>query len=852
MRVVIDMQGAQTESRFRGIGGYTKSLVRSLLLEGGGYEYILVMNGRFPESIDALRNEFHGLISPQNIKIWYPCVDIRGAVSDGHWRRNASTLIFKLFIKSLKPDLFFITSYFEGFIDDAVTFIDAGDAEFPCIVSLFDLIPLADPPNYLDKNRLYGRFYRGQLNEFKEADAFLSISEYSSDQAVRLLNINKNKIHTIGAAMSDSLRSLPCFSEEFEGDFKKIKIDNPFILAVGGGDSRKNLKRLISAYLRLAPHLLERFDLVLAGPGIDAKTVKKNLPKNRVNKIHILGYVSDGLMRELYKRCSLFVFPSLMEGFGLPPLEAMYFGAPVISSNVSSLPEIVGDSDRLFNPYDEGEITSKIEQVLNDAEFAKILSQNGKERALKFCWSDVARRSIEVFNALIIDRTQRSNERILNNEIEIFLKSAANVQADKSVIASSDLMECSRSIIKTFPHTDGEKKKIYLDISELVKRDARTGVQRVTRSILLSMIESPPDDYDVCPVYADIDSIGYKHARKYVESIKGGDVDIIEDILIEPCAEDIFLGLDLQHHTTRVQANYLRELMQYGVSVYFVVYDLLPIQFPECWPREHSVDLVHRDWLRVVCESHGAICISESVKSELEDWVSKSEITCKRRFGIKSFYLGCDIKNNLSTFGLNISDRDDLKKFNNAINFLMVGTVEPRKGHLEAIQAFEKIWLDTEDKINLVIVGKEGWLSDEAINAIKNSHEYGKRLYWYSHATDELLDELYKISSCLLCTSKGEGFGLPLIEAAQNHLPIIARDIPVFKEVANNGAYFFQSDETLHIELIRWVKLFKHDSHPKSDKIKTISWATSAKELWRAIQELEFYAQKPSNKEDIL
>jgi glycosyltransferase involved in cell wall biosynthesis len=171
----------------------------------------------------------------------------------------------------------------------------------------------------------------------------------------------------------------------------------------------------------------------------------------------------------------------------------------------------------------------------------------------------------------------------------------------------------------------------------------------------------------------------------------------------------------------------------------------------------------------------------------------------------------------------------------------MVATIEPRKGHIQTIQSFEELW-KTED-INLVIVGKEGWkgLEDEKrrtipqiINKIKSHKELNKRLFWLENISDEFLEEIYKISTALIAPSQAEGFGLPLIEAAQSNIPIIARDIPVFREVAKEFAYYFEDTNEANVlskAIKNWLELYKADKHAKSHNIPWLTWQESTKIL---------------------
>ena len=165
-------------------------------------------------------------------------------------------------------------------------------------------------------------------------------------------------------------------------------------------------------------------------------------------------------------------------------------------------------------------------------------------------------------------------------------------------------------------------------------------------------------------------------------------------------------------------------------------------------------------------------------------------------------------------------------------SFLMVGTLEPRKGHLDVLDAFESLWLGGTD-INLILVGKKGWMVDSLVDRLSTHPEFRHRLFWLEGISDEYLNQIYGSSACLIAASYGEGFGLPLIEAAQHHLPIIARDIPVFREAAGDHAYYFASQHAsdLALDIQEWLHLYHADRHPKSDDLPWVTWKQSAAKL---------------------
>lgn len=169
----------------------------------------------------------------------------------------------------------------------------------------------------------------------------------------------------------------------------------------------------------------------------------------------------------------------------------------------------------------------------------------------------------------------------------------------------------------------------------------------------------------------------------------------------------------------------------------------------------------------------------------------------------------------------------------------MVGTVEPRKGHAQVLDAFELLWASQQDA-NLLIVGKQGWMVEALVERLREHPESGKRLFWFEGIDDDYLSSLYAQSDALIAASLGEGFGLPLIEAAQYKLPLIARDIPVFREVAGEHAFYFQGEQpqTLSDSLTAWLGLHRNAEHPKSESMPWLTWDQSAKQLFLASQML--------------
>ena len=401
MRIVIDLQGMQTRSSFRGIGRYTKSLSRALIKNRGSHEIVLALNGLMPETIESIRAAFADLIPPRDIRIWQLPGPVCAGYKDRDTRRAIAEIIREAFIAYLKPDVLLVSSLFEGYGDDAVTSVGAFIPELPTAVILYDLIPYLNPADYLDSNPGYARYYNQRINYLRRADLKLAISAYTAEEACRVLDLSCDTVVNISSACAGIFHPYDIPPEREEAFCQHLGVRPGFILYTGGADTRKNLTRLIRAYATLAPELRASHQLVLAGNIDDTKVAELIAIRNGVrlteHDVRLIGYVADEDLIVLYNLCHLFVFPSLYEGFGLPVLEAMACGAAVIGANATSIPEVIANPDALFDPKSETSISGAMARVLTNRMLRNMLINRGRQQADSFSWDETA---IRVINAL--------------------------------------------------------------------------------------------------------------------------------------------------------------------------------------------------------------------------------------------------------------------------------------------------------------------------------------------------------------------------------------------------------------------------------------------------------------------
>lgn len=1243
MRIVIDLQGAQsTGSRNRGIGRYTLSLAQAMIRNKGEHEVIIALSGLFPDTIEPIRAAFEGLLPQENIRVWHASGPVSHIESANNWRRKTAELIRESFLASLQPDLVYVTSLFEGLVDDAVTSIGLLTKTIPTAVTLYDLIPLINRKPYLD-NPVVESWYENKLDQLRRADLLLAISESSRQEGIKYLGFPQEQAINVGTAADQQFQCITISAAKERKVRERYGLARAFVMYTGGIDHRKNIEGLIRAYAQLPKSLRANHQLaIVCSVQPESRHLLEELAKHQglaADEVILTGFVPEDDLIALYHLCQAFIFPSWHEGFGLPALEAMSCGAAVIAANTSSLPEVIGREDALFDPHDDKSIAEKLTQVLTDSAFRTELISHGLEQAKKFSWDESAKRALKAFeqyhtarsmaqprislptyrpklayvsplppertgiadysaellpelarhyeidvivaqetitdpwinencsvrsvdwftsHAHLYERVlyhfgnspyhqhmfdllarvpgvvvlhdfflghitthmdglegqdypdflaktlyqahgyQAINERyhadniwdmawkypcnktVLENATgvivhsnnsrrlaaqwfgEIFAKDwsvipllrvsaitegraearlalglneatfmvcsfgvlgpnkqnqrlldawlASSLSKDKrcqlmfvgesdagvygeeltvkirnsgyadrihitgwtnmaqfrQYLAAADmgvqlrtlsrgetsaavldcmnyglptivnangsmadlpinavwmlpdefvdvdlvaaletlwqdknkrriLSERAREVIMTkhSPRTcanqyiqaienyynqsqsgrDGlikaiskvggapadehewlllaqniaqnqkpaSVKQILLDISVLVQCDAKSGIQRVVRSILSELLLNPPQGYRIEPVYAVLDQSGYHYARQFVLHFMGCPTSALMDEPVEISNGDIFIGLDLVHYAFQ-QADFYSHLRRIGGQVYFVIYDLLPIFISNLFPEE--VPALHARWLRTLAQTNGVLCISRAVADEMTEWLSVFGPERLRPFKLGWFHLGADVAKSVPTTGLPDDAEQVLQALSRRPTFLAVGTVEPRKGQTQTLAAFEQLWEQGVDA-NLVMIGKQGWNVDLLVEKLRSHSERNLRLFWLEGISDEYLERVYAASSCLIAASEGEGFGLPLIEAAQHQLPIIARDIPVFREVAGPHALYFSgfTANTLADSVQAWLALDKAGQAPQSSTMPWLTWKQSTQNLLDVILGGQWYRE---------
>lgn len=403
MRILIDLQSLQGISKNRGIGRYSLSLTQELARQASNHEIFLLLNGNYCKDIFTIRSLFEEIVPKKNIKVFESVRKISGHDYTNSWKINSAEKIRESFIKNIYPDIVYISSLFEGWIDDIPISIGEFQKNNLTATTLYDLIPYIYKDYYIQKQSTPNFFFQ-KMQYLKQSDLIITISDSGSEEARKILSIPNNRIVNCSVGLDPKFKIHDCNKIEKKEILKKrLNIFKEFIFYIGGVDLRKNVNTLIEAFTLLPIRKKYQLVIILSIEDLAIKhfinlfTSKFNLNKD---EIILLSYVPEDLLITLYSTCSLFVFPSLHEGFGLPIIEAMACGAPTICSNVSSMPEAIGCQEALFNPKKVEEITKKINEALVNSNFRNFLQEHAKQQVKKFTWKNSAKKCLDVFEEL--------------------------------------------------------------------------------------------------------------------------------------------------------------------------------------------------------------------------------------------------------------------------------------------------------------------------------------------------------------------------------------------------------------------------------------------------------------------
>jgi len=1223
MKIVLDLQGAQSHSRHRGIGRYTLSMAKAFAVEAGRHEVWLALNGRQDESSLGIIEQFDGLIPRERMLVNELPSGIAACQPGNQRRVQMARVAHAGFLGGLHADCIWHSSLFEGWGDDSTAALGSGIDDHRHVATLYDLIPLLNPARHLH-DAAYRRWYYQRLGLLKRCGLLLAISESSRREAIDALQLRAEDVAVVSGAPDPVFRPMPIDAAcraRWQHDWG-LRPD--FVLYAGGYDAHKNVDTLIAAFAELPASVVQRHQLVLAGrcDPVTAAQLRQVAHRHRLaaDRLVFTGTLVDEELARLYSGCTLFVAPSLHEGLGLPPLEAMACGAAVIGSNAASLPEVIGREDVLFDPRSRSSIAARLQAVLTGDGYVQSLRTHAGVQARQFSWPVSARKALAAIEShvgneaksrggrcarprliyvsplppvrsgiadysarllrelachyeidVVVDQAEVTDPWVLASfpvrSLQWFVDHAADdrvlyhfgnspfhahmfgmlqrhpgvvvlhdswlgaarnwmahdagepsaflrllydnhghaallhdlrhgrpstldtwpvnrdvieralgvivhshyavkqarlhygaAAADKFVVvpfpkqrtygdrrlarrllgvgpddfvvcsfgmlaptklnhrlleawlqsslandkrcrlifvgenhggeygqaltsaisaaaggerihitgfvsadsyadylAATDIVvqlrtdsrgETSAAVFDALAHglplivnahgtatelpeaavlrladqfsdaelvsalqelrdeaesrarlaaeaahvigqqhhpaevawryrdaieafhqrspgagqqrlleglarTDAgfamdaparrelqqalvanqplvDRPRLYVDVTATAGNDLHTGIERVVHGVLSALLQHPQAQYRIEPVRLVNGS--YRYAGSYALKVLGHPSFELSEEVVQPRAGDILLGLDwvadaLPENTALLDAWRVR-----GVRMLFVVYDLLPVRQPAWFPD--GIARMHGRWLQCIGRYADALlCISRFVADDVRQWFDEHPPLRHDALPLGYFYPGNDPGAARPSMGLPPDAGQVLARLRGSPAFLMVGTIEPRKGHALVLDAFEQLWAEGVDAV-LVVVGRQGWMSDALAARMRSHAEAETRMIWLEQASDEYLEQIYDAARALVAASEAEGFGLPLVEAARRGLPVMARDIPVFREVSSAFASYFDGGrvESLVEALRQAAATDRARLAPKADAV--LGWQDTTARLW--------------------
>lgn len=371
------------------------------------------------------------------------------------------------------------------------------------------------------------------------------------------------------------------------------------------------------------------------------------------------------------------------------------------------------------------------------------------------------------------------------------------------------------------------QQRFLIDVTFTDRADNKSGIQRVVRNITRELLLLSTKKTAIVPVIIRDEKLCY--ASDFVKKL-GLPPQKKHKFGISLTSSDTLVLIDSGWAIIDEYRHLLATARDTNSSIVGIIYDIIPILMPEVVDAENV--RCFENWFSLLTEhSDRFVCISEAVANEVKIALAK-RTEGPRPKTVTHFHLGAVGKEITGELCENTSERVSRFIQSSKNRFLMVGTLEPRKGYDYTLDALDQL-LKNKTDVSLCIVGKYGWYAESTQERIENHPEFNRRLFWFRGAHDDELLALYQQSDCLIAASLAEGFGLPLIEAAQNGLPLLCSDIPVFKEVCGKHASFFACNDAndLATHWQAWIEAKHSGKITRPTEIPWLSWQESALQL---------------------
>jgi glycosyltransferase involved in cell wall biosynthesis len=730
LRVLFDLQALQNESGRRGIGRYVRDFFAALS-ERDDLELVGLLNHAFPDTLHDLRAEAARLVGKENVLVWHGLQRSAERQAENASRAQLNRQIYEDFLANLEFDVLLVGSLFDGHADDTAVSL-GGEGSYLRTVIHYDLIPLLNPKDFFwDEN--YHRFYEERLEQLTGADVLFAISDATALEAEQNLPRGDRRIVTIGAAINHHF-----FNKDLPVDgalIKSLGITRPYVLHVSSLEPRKNFDGLIRGFSKLPKKIRDKHQLVLVGnahPGyaalLRAEAAKHGLG---TGQLVILSGLSDDAVAQLYRAAALFCFPSLHEGFGLPALEAMASGCPTVGSDRSSIPEVIGDKDLLFNPDDENDIARAMRRLLSNRAEASRVAHYGVERATSFTWAGVAARFSEALQPLKRPR-QRAGPPSLTRSVARLIDSSTAPPADDDALALARAVVANFDAVMEFRgrpasgaarewRVEGPFDSSY-SLALLNRETARSLEEKGYATSLRSMKD--PGNSTVDETYLERHGdLQRMHARFVANGIDPA--AIVSRNNYPPLVDDMVGQVRALHHYAWEESG-----------------------FPSRWVDGFNTHLTMMT------------CLSQHVRKIMID----------NGVSVPMLVSGCGVDH-----WERIVPDENYRIEAPGFRFLHVSSCFPRKGVEALIEAFG-IAFSANDDVSLIIKTFDNPHNEvEGILAKWRAKrpDFPNVVTIFADLTDEQLKALYGQCDVMVGPSFAEGYGLPLAEAMLSGIPVI-------------------------------------------------------------------------------
>lgn len=401
--LLFDLQSLQNGSSKRGIGRYAREHFNGLLGIGqDAFDMHCMLDLTYEAQAGDVLGEYAGRLAADRIHgyryptgMWsaYPTAEPEAAFSEE---------LVRLHVEAMAPDVVHVPSLFEGAVEACAGLGRVARARgsiSSCLVH--DLIPLVMEEHYLADPRARA-WYQHKTAQLREFDVLLANSQTTKDDVVRLLDCDPQRVHVIYAGYAEIFRQKVDKAAAARRLENRFRLASPFVLYTGNNDPRKNTRGAIAGFASLPPAVRSDLKLVLnqAEHADDLRQFARQCGLD-ADALVMTGYVTDAELADLYACCRAFVFPSLYEGFGLPVVEAMSCGAPVLVGDNSSLREIMELDEARFDASDHRAIGAALERVLQDEGWSERLRRYGEKRINAFSWTRTAQLSIDAWQVAL-------------------------------------------------------------------------------------------------------------------------------------------------------------------------------------------------------------------------------------------------------------------------------------------------------------------------------------------------------------------------------------------------------------------------------------------------------------------